>query len=300
MKTYIGVDLGGTNIRTACVDENGRILQMVKEPTEIEKGQEHVMNRIVSMIERIGYEEASGIGMGVPGPVDTKSKTMILATNLPGFEGFPIAKRVEQHFHKPTYLDNDVNAAGMGEALQGAGKGKHSLYYVTLSTGIGGALIVDQKVVGGQHGHAGEIANLIIDRNRKKVNNLNIGAIENEASGTAVTRKGKAIFGDEQIRHAGDVFALARQGDPRAVHICDDMAYDLAVMFSLIAHVADPEVFIVGGGVMKGKDVFFQKMETYFRGMIHQGMQPVTFVDAQLEEPGIIGAAMLPMAYGEE
>ncbi len=84
-----------------------------------------------------------------------------------------------------------------------------------------------------------EIANIIIDRNREKINHLNIGAVENEASGVAITRKGKALFGD-QIRHAGDVFDLAKQGNPQAQAIVDDMAYDLAMMFSVIAHVADP------------------------------------------------------------
>ena len=301
MKTYIGVDLGGTNVRVAKVDETGAILQIVKEPTEIGKGVEQVVSKIISMIERIeGYEAVAGIGMGVPGPVDTKNGKMILATNLPGFEGYPIASRIEEHFHVPTFLDNDVNVAGMGEALQGAGKGKDIVYYVTISTGIGGALVVNQKVISGRNGHAGEIANLIIDRNREKVNYLNVGAVENEASGTAITRKGKAAFGEDAVQHAGDVFDLARKGNAKALEICDAVAYDLAVMFSQIAHVVDPEVFVVGGGVMKGKDVFFDKMENYFRNMIHKGMQTVVFMEAELDEPGIIGAAMLPMAYVKE
>ena len=249
MKTYIGVDLGGTNVRVAKVDETGAILQIVKEPTEIGKGVEQVVSKIISMIERIeGYEAV----------------------------------------------------AGMGEALQGAGKGKDIVYYVTISTGIGGALVVNQKVIAGRNGHAGEIANLIIDRNREKVNYLNVGAVENEASGTAITRKGKAAFGEDAVQHAGDVFDLARKGNAKALEICDAVAYDLAVMFSQIAHVVDPEVFVVGGGVMKGKDVFFDKMENYFRNMIHKGMQTVVFMEAELDEPGIIGAAMLPMAYVKE
>ena len=200
----------------------------------------------------------------------------------------------------PTFLDNDVNVAGMGEALQGAGKGKDIVYYVTISTGIGGALVVNQKVIAGRNGHAGEIANLIIDRSREKVNYLNVGAVENEASGTAITRKGKAAFGEDAIQHAGDVFDLARKGNAKALEICDEMAYDLAVMFSQIAHVVDPEVFVIGGGVMKGKDVFFDKMENYFPNMIHKGMQTVVFMEAELDEPGIVGAAMLPMAYVKE
>lgn len=298
MKTYIGVDLGGTNVRVAKVDEEGTILQMEKEFTEIEKGTQQVVEKIISMIERIdGYKNCTGIGMGVPGPVDTVNGKMILATNLPGFEGFPIAKRIEEHFHIPTFLDNDVNVAGMGEAMLGAGRGKDNVYYVTISTGIGGALVVNQRVIAGKNGHAGEIANIIIDRNRKKINYLNTGCVENEASGTAITRKGKAVFGEEAIHDAGDVFELARKGNQQALELCDQVAYDLAVMFSVIAHVVDPEVFVVGGGVMKGKDVFFDKMENYFRKMIHKGMQTVVFKDAQLEEPGIVGAAMLPSSY---
>lgn len=246
MKYYIGVDLGGTNVRCAKVDEFGHIVQDVKEATEVEKG--------------------------------------------------PIADKIKNHFHMPTFLDNDGNCAGLGEAVLGAGKGYPIVYYVTISTGIGGALIVNNKVISGKNGHAGEIANIIIDRNREKVNYLNQGCVENEASGTAITRKGKAIFGD-QIQHAGDVFDLCRNDNAQALKLIDEVAYDLAVMFSTIAHVVDPHVFIVGGGVMKGKDVFFSKMESYYRTMIHAGMQSVEFKAAQLEEPGIVGAAMLPMSF---
>lgn len=301
MKNFIGVDLGGTNVRVAKVNEQGEVLQVVKEATEIEHGVEHVVSKIIHLIEKIdGYKDCKGIGMGVPGPVDTVNGKMVLATNLPGFEGYPIASRIKEHFHIPTFVDNDVNVAGCGEAVLGAGKGKNIVYYVTLSTGIGGALVVNQKVIAGKNGHAGEIANMIIDRNREKVNYLNVGAVENEASGTALTRKAKAAFPNENIQHAGNLFDLARKGNAKALELIDDMAYDLATMFSLIAHVIDPDVFVIGGGVMKGKDVFFDKMESYYRNMIHKGMQTVEFKEAQLEEPGIVGAAMLPMAYIDE
>lgn len=297
MSNFIGIDLGGTNVRVAKVSSEGTILQVLKEPTEIELGTTHLMDKIKRLIREIdGYDSCLGIGLGVPGPVDTVEGKMVIATNLPGFEGYPIAKEIQDEFHIPTYLDNDANVAGLGEAIQGAGKGATVVYYTTLSTGIGGALIVDGKTVAGKNGHAGEIANIIIDRNREKVNYLNVGAVENEASGTAITRKGKAVFG-ESILDAGDVFKKVEEGDEKALKIVDDMAYDLAVMYSVIAHVVDPEVFILGGGVMKSKQIFFDIMETYYRGMIHKGMQTVKFKEAMLDEPGIIGAAMLPMAY---
>ena len=253
MKKYIGVDLGGTNIRAAVVQEDGKILCMKKSESHPERGAEPVMETMISLI------------------------------------GYPIADHIRNHFRKPTFMDNDVKVAALGEAVLGAGKGYPIVYYVTVSTGIGGALVIDRKVVSGQNGHAGEIGNICIDRNREKYNSLNAGAVENEASGTAITRKGRAVFGDS-IHNAGDVFDLARSGDEKALEIVDNMAYDLAMMFSAIGHVVDPHVFVVGGGVMKGKDVFFEKMEKYYRSMIHEGMQPVVF-----KEPGIAGAAMLPM-----
>lgn len=299
MNYYIGIDLGGTNVRVAKVSEKGDIIQMIKESTEIDQGVDHVMNKIIHMIEGIDdYQRVKGIGMGVPGPVETKTGTMLLASNLAGFEGYCIKDPIEKYFNIPTFVDNDANVAGLGEATQGAGIGCETCYYVTISTGIGGALIHNGQVISGKHGHAGEIGNLIIDRNREKLaNQLNKGAVENEASGTAITRKGKVLFGDS-IEHAGHVFNLARQGNPQALELVDNMAYDLAVMFSLIGHVVDPDMFIIGGGVMtKARDVFFDKMVAYYKTLVHKKMADVQFCEAVLEEPGIIGAAMLPLSH---
>lgn len=299
MNYYIGIDLGGTNVRVAKVSEKGDIIQMIKESTEIDQGVDHVMNKIIHMIEGIDdYQRVKGIGMGVPGPVETKTGTMLLASNLAGFEGYCIKDPIEKYFNIPTYVDNDANVAGLGETTQGAGIGCETCYYVTISTGIGGALIHNGQVISGKHGHAGEIGNLIIDRNREKLaNQLNKGAVENEASGTAITRKGKVLFGDS-IEHAGHVFNLARQGNPQALELVDNMAYDLAVMFSLIGHVVDPDMFIIGGGVMtKARDVFFDKMVAYYKTLVHKKMVDVQFCEAVLEEPGIIGAAMLPLSH---
>ena len=288
----------GNKYTRAVVQEDGKILCMKKSESHPERGAEPVMETMISLIESLdGYQECEGIGMGIPGPINTAEGKIIVSTNLPKLIGYPIADHIRDHFGKPTFMDNDVKVAALGEAVLGAGKGYPIVYYVTISTGIGGALVIDRKVVSGQNGHAGEIGNICIDRDREKYNILNAGAVENEASGTAITRKGRAVFGDS-IRNAGDVFALARSGDEKALEIVDNMAYDLAMMFSAIGHIIDPHVFVVGGGVMKGKDVFFDKMEKYYRSMIHEGMQPVVFKEAELEEPGIAGAAMLPMTRG--
>ena len=208
MKTLIGVDLGGTNIRAAKVDEEGNILQMVKDVSEPDKGAEHVMSKMIELIERIdGYEECEGIGMGIPGPIDTIHGKIIVSTYLPKLVGYPIVEHISKHFNKPTFIDNDVKVATLGEACLGAGKEYPIVYYVTISTGIGGALSIDKKVLSGQNGHAGEIGNICIDRNRNKYNIFNVGAVEIEASGTAITRKGKEVFGDT-IQHAGTIIGI--------------------------------------------------------------------------------------------
>lgn len=298
MKTYLGIDLGGTNVRVAKVNRDGKVLEEIKRPSLAQQGPEKVMQNMMEMIREISdYSQCSGIGVGVPGPVDTREGKMLMATNLPGFENYPIAKNLSDEFHMPAYLDNDANVAGLAEALVGAGKGLPVVYYVTISTGIGGALIVDGKVVSGKNGHAGEIGNIIIDRNRKKYNHLNVGAIENEASGVSITRYGKEQLG-EGIKHAGNVFDLAKQGNARAIQIVENMTLDLAMMFSVIAHVVDPWMFVIGGGMMQSSDAFLEQVKEKFRNFVHVGMRNTVFVEAKLEEPGIIGAAMLPISQG--
>ncbi len=299
MKTYIGIDLGGTNVRVAKVTSDGEVLNQVKGPSYAMESAEVIMNNIIDLIKQIpAYEECYGIGIGVPGPVDTQRGVMVLSSNIPALKEYPIPAKLTREFNMPVYMDNDANVAGLAEALVGAGKGKGIVYYTTLSTGIGGALIINGKVLSGKHGHAGEIGNMIIDRNREKVSHLNAGCIECEASGPAITRKGNALL-NASINHAGEVFELADNGNEMAEKIVDDACADLAVMYSLIAHVVDPDCFILGGGLMKSKDSFLPKVVEQFKTIVHEKMRDIDFIEAELEEPGIIGAAMLPISFGK-
>lgn len=294
MKTYIGVDLGGTNVRAAIVDEEGTVLVQKKSPSYAQEGKEKVMNTIINLIKSLpDYESCSGIGVGVPGPCDEKTGSMVLATNLPGFEGYSIANKLEETFHMPSFIDNDANVAALAEALVGAGKGKKVVYYVTLSTGIGGGLVINGECISGKHGFTGEIANIIIDRNRSKVNYLAVGAIENEASGIAITRKANEKA-SKKYKHAGEVFEDAHNGDPVAKEIVDNVARDLAQLFATIACVCDPDIFILGGGMMQSSDLFLPSVIEKFKEISHTQLHDDEFVLASLEEPGVIGAAMLP------
>lgn len=300
MKCYIGVDLGGTNVRVARVTEQGQVLEQVKGPSHGQEGPQKVMGIIKEMIHEIpNWKDASGIGVGVPGPVDKQAGTMVLDTNLPGFKGYPMAKELADEFGMPAYLDNDANVAGLAEALVGAGKGLKTVFYVTISTGIGGVLVVDGKTVSGKHGFGGEIANMIIDRDRKKINYLNAGAIENEASGTAITRKGREALPDQDIPHAGKVFELAAAGNEKAQKIVSDMEEDLGQMFATIACVCDPDMFIIGGGMTKSANMFLPGVIENYKKFSHTAVQDTPFVIAGLPEPGVVGAAMVPLSEGE-
>lgn len=303
MKYYIGIDLGGTNLRTLLVDENGKSYSEVKDVTERENGPDYVCEKIIHQIESLdtsvcnGLEGVEGIGIGVPGPVDTRNGVMIMATNLPGFENYPICKKLSDKFNLPTFIDNDANVAGLAEAILGAGKGYPIVYYVTISTGIGGALIVDGKLVSGGRGHAGEIGNIIVKNDGYKFGGLNAGAAEGEASGTAITRKGKELLGDDAVNHAGDVFRLASEGNEKAKQIVDEVISEWATLFANIAHTVDPYVFVVGGGVMKSKDYFLDRLVAEFNEKIHVGMRGhIQFLTPEIADCGAIGAAMLPMS----
>ncbi len=294
MKTYIGVDLGGTNVRAAIVDEEGKIIVQKKSPSHAQEGREVVMKVITDLIRSLpDYEKCSGIGMGVPGPCDQKTGSMVLSTNLPGFAGYPITKELEETFHMPSYIDNDANVAALAEALVGAGKGCKVVYYVTISTGIGGGLVVNGECISGKHGFGGEIANIIIDRNRSKVNYLAVGAVENEASGVAIRRKANEA-GTREYAHAGEVFEAAKQGDENAKTVVENATQDLAQLFATLACAVDPDIFVLGGGVMKSSDLFLPKVIEKFKSISHTQLHDEVFVLASLEEPGVIGAAMLP------
>lgn len=303
MKYYIGVDLGGTNVRTLLVDENGESYSEVRGATEREQGPDYVCEKIMKQIESLDYsvcgglKGVEGIGIGVPGPVDTVSGTMIMASNLPGFENYPICRKIKERFGLPTFLDNDANVAGLAEACLGAAKDYTTCYFITCSTGVGGAFVVDKKLISGGRGHAGEIGNMIIIPGGYKQGALNPGAVEGEISGTALTRKGQEAKGCELVKHAGDVFKLASEGDEACKKIADDFIDGFSTLLANIAHTVDPHCFVLGGGVFKSKDYFWDELVKQFNNKIHVGMRnhiPLLF--KQIDDCGAVGAAMLPMS----
>ena len=299
MNYYIGIDLGGTNVRIAKVDDDGRIIQDVIAPSHGKEGPETIEANILELLSQFDLTGVRSIGLAIPGPVDGEKNIITMATNIPGCEGYPFADNMEKVTGIPVYLDNDANAAGLAEALLGSGKGYNVVYYLTHSTGIGGALIIDGKVISGHRGYAGEVANVIVDPDAKQYpvyRQLNRGGVEAVASGTALGLIGNELIGEE-ANSARKVFILASEGNETAMAIVDRMAKNLATCMSAIAAICAPDCFVIGGGCTHSSVLYFDKLKNYYRSMVHEGMQDVPILKASLEEPGMIGAAMLGRSH---
>ena len=295
MKYYIGIDLGGTNVRVAKVDEDGNIVKDIIKPSHGLEGPQVINDNIIEILKEHDLSDVSGIGLAIPGPVDGDKNVITQATNIPGCEGYPFADNIEKATGIKVILDNDANVAGLGEAMFGAGKDYKTVYYLTHSTGIGGALVIDKKVHSGHKGYAGEVANVIVDPDAKQYPNyehLNRGGVETVASGTAIGLIGNDLIGPE-ADSGKKVFELAQNGDERALAIIDKMSKDFATCLAAISAIVAPDCFVIGGGCSKSHALYFDKIEKYFKEMAHPGMREVPIKLAELAEPGVVGAAML-------
>ena len=192
MKKYIlGVDLGGTKIATVLTDLSGKILERVEVPTEASKGQDVVIQNIIQSVDMVlaetgvSTDEVIGLGIGSPGPLDRKTGVVLEAPNL-GWKNVPIRDILQERYNVPVYLENDANAAGLAEQKFGAGRGRDYVLYVTVSTGVGGGIILGGRIYDGAHGIAGEVGHITIDADGPACNCGGIGCLEAFASGTGL------------------------------------------------------------------------------------------------------------------
>jgi len=191
----VGVDLGGTQIRTAVL-RGAQLLSRVSLLTGEDPVPERLIPRIHDAIQQAldeahtTLDQVVGIGIAAPGPLDSHTGVVFSPPNLPGWDNVPLRDLFEKHYSSkiPVYLENDANAAGLGEYLFGAGRGSRDIVYLTLSTGIGGGVIVDGNIMEGTSGTAGELGHMTIDWHGERCNCGNIGCLEQLASGTAIAR----------------------------------------------------------------------------------------------------------------
>ena len=293
MKYAIGIDVGGTNIRIAVVDENGQLYDVYKEST-IATDIESLRKQILSLVKKIDLNKykVEGIGIGVPGPVKPDG-TVIYIPNLNISTSFNLKKMIEDETNLPTYVGNDANVAGLAEAFVGNGKGYDVVQYITMSTGIGGGLVMNKKMIVGKNGLAQEIGSMIVKNGGRAPSIFKAkGCIEGEASGTMLTVKANEL--GLNANNAGDVFTLASQGNQLALNLKNEFISDVAAFIGSIVAYMEPDIFVLGGGLMKSKDYFLEELIKRVDDYVYESLKGnIKIVCAKYDQDcGIIGAAM--------
>ena len=259
-KIAIGVDLGGTHVRAGAFDEEGQLLgQDEARIASIgpDDGLGVIEQLIQSMLDSVNASTLLGIGIGSTGPLDPQRGTINNPYTLAGWSDVPIVKRLNQVFHVPVRLENDADAAALGEYWQGAGRGAKRLYAVTVGTGVGTALIVDGKIYRGVDGSHPEGGHQLIDPNGPECYCGHRGCWESLISGPAIANAGR----DTLNMDAASIAEAARQGDKRALVIMQKAARDFSLGMVNIISFFVPDVLVLSGGVMRSADLFLPTLE---------------------------------------
>lgn len=314
MAKRIGIDVGGTNVKIALVDEKGKIIYSNSVPTYANMGYEYTVNNIKQAIRDLMKETKSdsktiqGIGFDFPGQVDYKKGIVKLAPNIPGWVNVPIAKMIEDEFQIPTRIDNDVRCAALGELNFGAGKGCENFVCITVGTGVGSGLVVNGKLVRGAANAAGEIGHIKLQMNDGPICGCgDTGCLEAFASGPSIVamaqdylKSGKSTKFRELAGAEGDitpylVAKAAEAGDPVAKRIFEIIGTYLGMGLTSVINLLNPEKVIIGGGVAEAGDLLLAPIrKTVQERAMVVARESVEIVPAQLgNTAGVIGASML-------
>lgn len=270
----LSIDLGGTNIKSAMVLPNGEISYFKSYPTQADSGPGEVVKGMVSAIKdtlaksNLRINELSGIAIASAGILDVKNGVVTSSPSLPGWRNIPLKDIMAEKLGVTIHLINDASAAALGEHRFGAGRGTNNLVYLTVSTGIGGGILIDGRLYAGTDGCAGEIGHMIIEAEGPQCNCGNFGCLEVLASGTAIAKEAKRRIGQGETSYitefvkgglktitAETVARAAKQGDSLACEIVNKAAYYLGVGLVNMVNIFNPEVIIIGGGVSKMGDI---------------------------------------------
>lgn len=315
MAKRIGIDVGGTNVKIALVDDNGKIIYSNSVPTYAKMGYEYTVNNIKQAIKDLMKEtnttpsDIEGIGFDFPGQVDCKTGVVKLAPNIPGWVNVPIAQMIEDEFHIPTRIDNDVRCAALGELKFGAGRGCENFICITVGTGIGSGIVINGKVVRGATNAAGELGHIKLQMNGGPICGCgDTGCLEAFASGPAIVamaqeyikggkstkfREMAAVEGGEITPYM--VAKAAEEGDPVAKRIFEIVGEYIGIGLTSVINLLNPERVIIGGGVAESGELLLGPIKKTIkeRAMVVAG-NAVEIVPAQLgNSAGVIGASML-------
>ena len=300
----IGLDLGGTNLRAAAIDRSGKILDKVSGSTQFSAGREAVMAEVVAAISQIrekhGVGGLTGIGIGVPGFIAFKEGVIRNSNNLPFLENFPIRAELEKRLSSFVILENDANAAALGEKWMGAGRDVDDLVLLTLGTGIGGGIIAAGRVIRGATGMAGELGHLIAVPNGNPCGCGSQGCVEKHASATAVTAMARLLQLGENLS-SKEVYALAQRSDAagqKAREIWRVMGESLGATLAMLINTFNFPLYLLSGGMLPAWDLFAPAMIQAVKrqSATYRLTQGATRIEKATlgNEAGLYGAAFLP------
>jgi glucokinase len=266
------VDIGGTKIAAGMVDEDGTILSRVESPTEPERGFEDALSRISAMLRetsRHAGDPFCGIGIGCTGPIDPFTGIVGKVDFLPGWEGGNLAAGLGREFQVPVAVENDADAAALGEAGWGSGRGKQNFIYVTISTGIGGGIILDGKLYRGVDGAHPEIGHHVIDPAGPLCFCGAHGCWERLAAGPAMAEWLKSQLPPQEqtsaVLDAKDICDLAMRGDELCGKAVEREAFYLGLGLANLVTLFTPDAIALGGGVMKSAHLFLERAREVIR-----------------------------------
>ena len=284
MKYYFGIDIGGTNIRIGVMSEENKLVKVIKESSKDIKTSKDLMDKITHLYEECNEYECSALGIGVCGPCNNETGIASFIPNM-GLENVDFKVL---NLGVPTFIGNDANVACLAEALLGAGRGKNTVQYLTLSTGVGGGLFLNGTLVTGKYGFAQEVGHIKIKDSLAKQNKYtSSGSFESVCSGTSLTLKAQSL--GIEASHAGHIFDNDSE-------VCKALVLEyvtnLADAMRNIAYFIEPEVFVIGGGVSKSYDYFAPLLIEKFNEEIFDGLKnKIEIKRAELDQDtGIYGA----------
>ena len=320
----IGVDLGGTNLRIAAVDSEGKLREKLTLGTEVQRRRDYVIGEMCSAIEslKVKYRDSAqlaGIGIGVPGFIDLDTGTVVRSPNLPDWVNFPVREEIERRLGTTVILENDANAAAMGEKWLGAGRNMDSMAMYTLGTGVGGGIVFNGHLWHGMTGMAGELGHFNVESQGHPCGCGSRGCLEQYASATAIVRmaheaiaSGNAPDLAEGARGsleftARGIYQLAIQGHESAKRIYQKVGRALAIGIGGMVNALNLPMYVIGGGVSSAWEAFAPTMfeEMKVRSSIYsitapdhvaQGAKHTVVTIALLgSDAGLYGAARLPV-----
>lgn len=309
-KKCIGVDIGGTSVKLGLFTAAGELLDKWEVPTRKEEGGKYILPDVAASIKAmladkgIDKNDIAGVGMGVPGPVLPNGYVEV-CVNL-GWRDLNPQKELSALLDGiPVVSGNDANVAALGEMWQGGGKGYTDIVMVTLGTGVGGGVIIGEKIIAGKHGLGGEIGHIHVrDEEWEHCNCGGVGCVEQIASATGIAREAKRKMASSDVPSsmrrygdgitAKDVLDEAKAGDEMALEVVEIVGRYLGLMMAQIAMTIDPEMFVIGGGVSKAGQFLLDRIEKYYEHYSPISKNKGRIGLAKLgNDAGIYGAARL-------